>query len=78
MCDIVGIFFMLSTVMCSELVLVIFIMNGFGGSDFDQVPFAEREAALGYVVLTYSGLGFGGSGCKITLDDPDYDGVAAS
>jgi hypothetical protein len=28
-------------------------------------------------VLSYSGLGFGGSGCKITLDDPDWDGKAA-
>ena len=30
------------------------------------------------MVLSYSGLGFGGSGCKITLDDRDYDGKAAS
>ncbi|HUS23117.1 MAG TPA: CocE/NonD family hydrolase, partial [Aeromicrobium sp.] len=29
-------------------------------------------------VLSYSGLGFGGSDCKITLDDPDWDGKAAS
>ena len=34
-------------------------------------------AAHGYAVLSYSGLGFGGSGCKITLDDPDWDGKAA-
>ena len=30
------------------------------------------------MVLSYSGLGFGGSGCKITLDDRDYDGKAGS
>ena len=29
-------------------------------------------------MLSYSGLGFGGSSCKITLDDPDYDGKAGS
>ena len=29
-------------------------------------------------MLSYSGLGFGGSGCKITIDDPDWDGKAAS
>jgi ABC-2 type transport system ATP-binding protein len=29
-------------------------------------------------VLSYSGLGFGGSSCKIYLDDPDYDGRAGS
>ena len=28
------------------------------------------------MVISYSGLGFGGSDCKITLDDPDYDGKA--
>ena len=28
------------------------------------------------MVLAYTGLGFPDSGCKITLDDPDYDGKA--
>ena len=37
----------------------------------------RRSPSAGYVVLSYSGLGFGGSDCKITLDDPDYDGKAA-
>ncbi|MFD3836536.1 CocE/NonD family hydrolase [Streptomyces sp. NPDC058642] len=54
--------------------------NGFGGSKSDGSTdgigkaFAER----GYVSLVYSGLGFGGSGCLISLDDPDIDGKAAS
>ncbi|MFF1293960.1 MULTISPECIES: CocE/NonD family hydrolase [unclassified Streptomyces] len=54
--------------------------NGFGGSKSDGSTdgigkaFAER----GYVSLVYSGLGFGGSGCLISLDDPDIDGRAAS
>ncbi|MFJ9055441.1 CocE/NonD family hydrolase [Streptomyces sp. NPDC102409] len=54
--------------------------NGFGGSKDDGSTdvigkaFAER----GYVTLVYSGLGFGKSGCLITLDDPEIDGKAAS
>nr|WSS65334.1 peptidase S15 [Streptomyces sp. NBC_01177] len=54
--------------------------NGFGGSKSDGSTdaigkaFAER----GYVGLVYSGLGFGRSGCLITLDDPAIDGKAAS
>lgn len=54
--------------------------NGFGGSKDDGSTdvigkaFAER----GYVSLVYSGLGFGKSGCLITLDDPEIDGKAAS
>jgi len=52
--------------------------NGFGGSKDDQAQMAEQFASQGYVVLSYSGLGFGGSGCPIELDDPDWDGEAAS
>ncbi|WP_369393089.1 CocE/NonD family hydrolase [Streptomyces sp. CG1] len=54
--------------------------NGFGGSKSDGTTdtigkaFAER----GYVSLVYSGLGFGHSGCLISLDDPGIDGEAAS
>ncbi|HEU5271214.1 MAG TPA: CocE/NonD family hydrolase, partial [Jatrophihabitans sp.] len=77
-CDIVGLLFTPTTASAANPVPAILTTNGFGGSDSDQVPFAEQEAAQGYVVLSYSGLGFGGSGCKITLDDPDYDGIAAS
>lgn len=52
--------------------------NGFGGSKDDQADLGQAFAERGYVVLSYSGLGFGGSDCKISLDDPDYDGKAAS
>jgi len=52
--------------------------HGFGGSKADQVPIGRGFARQGYVVLAYSGLGFGGSGCKIYLDDPDWDGKAGS
>jgi putative CocE/NonD family hydrolase len=51
--------------------------NGFGGSKADQADLGKAFARRGYVVLSYSGLGFGGSDCKITLDDPDWDGLAA-
>ncbi len=58
--------------------------NGFGGSKGDQAGLGKAYAAKGYVVLSYSGLGFGseagtagsGSGCKITLDDREHDGAA--
>jgi ABC-2 type transport system ATP-binding protein len=52
--------------------------NGFGGSrdEFDMI--GPAYARRGYAFLAYSGLGFGGSGCQITLDDPDWDGKAGS
>ena len=52
--------------------------NGFGGSKDSQDNLGKAYASRGYVVLAYSGLGFGNSGCKIELDSPDWDGKAAS
>ena len=54
--------------------------NGFGGSKrgAGEVGTGLGFVQEGYVVLAYSGLGFGGSGCKIYLDDPDYDGRAGA
>ncbi|MEV0022654.1 CocE/NonD family hydrolase [Streptomyces atroolivaceus] len=54
--------------------------NGFGGSKSDGSTdvIGRSFAGRGYVSLVYSGLGFGGSGCLITLDDPAIDGEAAS
>ncbi|WP_043267417.1 CocE/NonD family hydrolase [Streptomyces sp. CT34] len=54
--------------------------NGFGGSKADGVTGANARAfaSRGYVTLAYSGLGFGRSGCPISLDDPGIDGQAAS
>ncbi|MFG2223149.1 CocE/NonD family hydrolase [Streptomyces sp. NPDC048644] len=54
--------------------------NGFGGSkdDGSTAATAGAFAARGYVALSYSGLGFGKSGCPISLDDPQIDGKAAS
>jgi ABC-2 type transport system ATP-binding protein len=57
---------------------LILTTNGFGGTKADQAGIGFYFAPKGYVVLSYSGLGFGQStGCKISLDDPDYDGQAA-
>lgn len=54
--------------------------NGFGGSKSDGSTDATARAFAqrGYVSLAYSGLGFGRSGCLISLDDPRVDGTAAS
>jgi len=52
--------------------------NGFGGSKADLATLAESYRKRGYVFLAYSGLGFGGSGCEIYLDDRDWDGKAGS
>lgn len=54
--------------------------NGFGGSKSDGATnsIAKMFAARGYVALAYSGLGFGNSGCPISLNDPAVDGKAAS
>ncbi|WP_369195034.1 CocE/NonD family hydrolase [Streptomyces djakartensis] len=54
--------------------------NGFGGSKADGSTdsIGKAFASRGYVSLVYSGLGFGRSGCLVSLDDPDIDGAAAS
>ncbi|WP_405862566.1 CocE/NonD family hydrolase [Streptomyces sp. NBC_00090] len=54
--------------------------NGFGGSKADGQTdvLGKAFAARGYVGLVYSGLGFGKSGCLISLDDPAIDGQAAA
>ena len=56
----------------------VLMTNGFGGSYSDQTTLAENLADDGYVALTYSGLGFGGSSCRIELDSTQWDGQAAS
>jgi predicted acyl esterase len=77
-CDIVGDLYTPSTATAANPVPAILTTNGFGGSKDDQAGIARFAASNGYTVLSYSGLGFGGSGCRITLDDPDWDGRAAS
>ncbi len=77
-CDIVGDLYTPSGADAAHRVPAILTTNGFGGSKDDQAGIGTTFAGRGYAVLSYSGLGFGGSGCKITLDDPDWDGKAAS
>jgi hypothetical protein len=77
-CDIVGDLYTPTTATSASRVPAILATNGFGGSKDDQAGIGRYFASHGYAVLSYSGLGFGGSGCKITLDDPDTDGAAAS
>ncbi|MGH9095670.1 MAG: CocE/NonD family hydrolase, partial [Acidimicrobiales bacterium] len=59
---------------------VVLTTNGFGGSYNDSTTLgsAENAAYDGFVALTYSGLGFGGSSCNIELDSQAWDGKAAS
>lgn len=57
--------------------------NGFGGSKDDAYTTGTNNELMqfarhGYVGLSYSGLGFGGSDCLISMDDLAYDGLAAS
>ncbi len=78
-CDVVGDLYVPTSATASHPAPAILTTNGFGGAkdDASQKTIADTLAGAGYVVLSYSGLGFGGSGCKITLDDPDWDGKAA-
>lgn len=62
----------------SARVPAILTTNGFGGSKADQAGLGEAFAKRGYAVLSYTGLGFPDSGCKVSLDDPGVDGVAAT
>ncbi|MCW2984615.1 MAG: transporter ATP-binding protein, partial [Conexibacter sp.] len=77
-CDVVGDLYTPATATPATPAPAVLTTNGFGGSKDDQQAMATALAQRGYVVLSYSGLGFGGSGCRIELDDPDWDGKAGS
>ncbi|WCB94442.1 hypothetical protein DSM104299_03179 [Baekduia alba] len=77
-CDVVGDLYTPAIATAATPAPAVLTTNGFGGSKDDQQAMAEALAQRGYVVLSYSGLGFGGSACKIELDDPDWDGKAGS
>lgn len=51
----------------------VLLAHGFGGSKADLRERADGLAAQGYLVLTYSARGFGGSGGRIHLNDPQYE-----
>ncbi len=79
-CDIVGELLVPDGVDAAHPAAVVMDTNGFGGSYNDATTFGQAQAASydGFIGLTYSGLGFGGSGCQIDLDAPQWDGMAAS
>ncbi|EFQ82147.1 hydrolase CocE/NonD family protein [Aeromicrobium marinum DSM 15272] len=77
-CSVIGDLYLPDGASAADPVPAILTTNGFGGSKDDQAGLGGAFADRGYAVLSYSGLGFGGSGCKIHLDDRDYDGKAAS
>ncbi|MDX6638719.1 MAG: hypothetical protein QOJ01_2230, partial [Solirubrobacterales bacterium] len=76
-CNVVGDLYKPKSASRKHRVPAILTTNGFGGSKDDQAALGKWAASHGYAVLSYSGLGFGGSGCKIYLDDRAYDGKAA-
>ncbi|HWT93305.1 MAG TPA: alpha/beta fold hydrolase [Solirubrobacteraceae bacterium] len=77
-CKVVGDLYVPDGVSPQAPAAAVLATNGFGGSKDDLATLGTSYAQRGFVFLAYSGLGFGGSGCKITLDDPDWDGKAAS
>lgn len=77
-CDIVADLYQPAGADSSHPVAAIMMTNGFGGSKDTEAPMAKFFAGLGYGVLDYSGLGFGGSSCTVHFGDPAYDGAAAS
>src|SRR5579864_250160 len=77
-CDIVYDLYVPNDASASHQVPAILTTNGFGGSKNDQASVAALLANNDYEVLSYSGLGFGGSSCSIELDSPEWDGRAAS
>ncbi|MCW2991672.1 MAG: transporter ATP-binding protein [Solirubrobacterales bacterium] len=76
-CDIVADLYKPDGASAANPAAAILATNGFGGSKDDFKALAESYRQRGYVFLAYSGLGFGGSGCEIYLDDRDWDGRAA-
>ena len=77
-CDVVGDLYVPQAASATNRVPAVLSTNGFGGSKDDQAGLSKLFARNGYVALSYSGLGFGGSSCEIALDDPDHDGEAAA
>ncbi|WP_182347207.1 alpha/beta fold hydrolase [Tomitella gaofuii] len=77
-CDIIGDLYRPAGATADAPVPAILATNGFGGSKDDLTAAAEYFSGRGYAVLAYSGLGFGGSGCRIGMDSRAQDGRAGS
>ncbi len=81
-CEVLGDLRLPSSASAAKPAVALLSTNGFGGSKDDSgtqgnAAFAKQYADRGYVTLSYSGLGFGGSGCLIELDAPEWDGKVA-
>ncbi|ERG69163.1 CocE/NonD family hydrolase [Segniliparus rugosus] len=77
-CDIVGDLYLPEGAGPGHRVPAIVATHGFGGTKDDQRGLGEFMTGRDYAVLAFSSLGFGGSTCRITMDTPEYDGVAVS
>ncbi|NQX17345.1 CocE/NonD family hydrolase [Rathayibacter sp. VKM Ac-2857] len=77
-CDIIGDLYLPADTTSTNRVPALLTTNGWGASKDESAGLARGFAERGYAVLSYSGLGFGGSSCNVTIDDRDYDGKAAS
>ncbi len=51
----------------------VLLAHGFGGSKESTAEQATQLARAGYLTLTWTARGFGDSGGRIHLDDPDYE-----
>jgi ABC-2 type transport system ATP-binding protein len=56
-----------------DRVPAVLLAHGFGGTKASVRTDAEDLAAAGYAVLTWTARGFGRSGGRIHLDDPDHE-----
>jgi MYXO-CTERM domain-containing protein len=77
-CDVIYDLYVPSSATASTPVPAIITTNGFGGSHADQADFAGLMASNGYEVLSYSGLGFGDTSCRVEVDSPEWDGKNAA
>lgn len=80
-CTVLGDLYLPSSATSATPAAAILSTNGFGGSKDDggergSATVAMHYAKRGYVGLSYSGLGFGGSDCEVYLDQRAYDGAA--
>ncbi|WZH38636.1 MAG: CocE/NonD family hydrolase [Microbacterium enclense] len=77
-CRIEGDLYLPSDASASHPVPAIMATNGWGGSKADLAGIGKAFAVRGYAFLAYSGLGWGGSSCTVSVNDPEIDGRAAS
>lgn len=76
-CDVVADLYLPPGATADRRVPAVLLTDGFGGSKDGVAPMASMLAGLDYAVLAYSGLGFGGSSCPVSMNDPQRDGKAA-